>query len=130
MPIARCLFCFILLVVAGLGCGVQPATRVSRGDIVGEYMLTPFVKPDDVPDRLFVRAVAFLVLTPDGTAIQFRYDPKRLEMIRTEEAWRLTEIEGEPRVNIGGRGFPIVGTLPRLLLHIDPDSPLYYEKVR
>ena len=91
---------------------------------VGEYVFTP--GEADVPQMF----ADFIVLRPDGIAMEVRYSKSSGQATITEKHWKIEDSPTARKIIIGDFGHPIEGRGDDIRLFISYDLNEYYQKIR
>ena len=92
-------------------------------DYAGEYVFTPHEQPP-------AEFADFVVLRPDGTAVEIRYSRGSGQVSTTEKLWSVRDGKVDRTLVIGDFGHPIEGTGSKVRLVINSDLNEFYQKVR
>jgi hypothetical protein len=111
----------VLLACLLTGCAADVDTRSS--DYSGEYVFTPHQDPP-------AQFADFVVLRPDGVALEVRYSRSSGQITTTQTRWAVAGNTPGQKVIIGDFGHPIEGKGPNSRLFVNYDLDQYYQKVR
>src|SRR6185437_7683350 len=118
------IICILFAVSAVSGCDSGSAVLVSSNPVeyVGEYVLMP-------NDGTHVQFADVLILKKDYTAVGVRLSRETEQVLTSKTKWSLNHTNTE-NVNIGEFSYPIERTGSSIILSINDDEHLRYEKIR